>query len=861
MIGQSVGPFRVVRKLGAGGMGEVYLAEDTRLGRQVALKSPSDSWLKEPDARARLQREARAAARLNDPRIAAVYDVLDLEGRPYIVMEYVEGESLAAWLRRGPLTVERALELGIELAGALVAAHAAGVVHRDLKPGNIVLTASGAIKVLDFGLAKTARVEGDSRSDLTHPGQLLGTPGYVAPEQLLGNQADSRSDIYSAGAVVYEMLSGRPPFEQTDSMGRALAALMEGPRPLQQITPAIPASVCAVVERAMARDPADRYQTAAELRAALDQAAAGLHDSPTHLVGTAAIARRRRVPQIFKVIAAMLLLLAAAGVPISRWWKAREAPRVARTSTPVVAVLPFENLSGDPALQYMGAGMAETISTRLASVATLSVVSRSQIHEALDGAAGRIDKISKSLGVSYLVTGAIQKTGPLLQVTVNLLMPDGRTVPGSGEVFQEDTASVFVLQRRIAESLSGRIVGKLSDVQRQQLARAPTSSVDALSSYWQGRALLDKPSAAGALDGAVAQFREATARDPKFGLAYGGLSDALWLKYERTKNADDAKAAVAAVEQARALSPDDPQVRLSLAHSYESTGRLDDGVRQLTALLVDQPNNDDAHRMLGLLYERQGRNDEALREYQAAIDIRPDYWRNHYALGMFYYNRGRFAEMATEFDRVTKLQPDNAMAYSSLGVAYHSAGDLVRAAENYKRAIAIAPTASAYSNLGASYHQQRRYDDAIAAYREAIKLAPHNPLYQRNLGDTYARKGDDRNARAAYEQAITLAREMLSVNADDVTAISLLALCQAKLSRFADARATIAGALRSAPENSLVLNRAAAIEARAGNRAAALDYCQRAIAHGASRLLIRDDDDFKTLRNDPAFVRLTNGGS
>jgi tetratricopeptide (TPR) repeat protein len=264
--------------------------------------------------------------------------------------------------------------------------------------------------------------------------------------------------------------------------------------------------------------------------------------------------------------------------------------------------------------------------------------------------------------------------------------------------------------------------------------------------------------------------------------------------------------------------------------------------------------------LLGKLYMTRGRDDDAIREYQAAIAIRPDYWQNHYALGIFYYARGRFAEMATEFERVTKLEPANALAYSSLGAAYHSAGDLERAAENYKRAIGIAPTGSAYSNLGASYHQRHRYDDAIAAYLEAIKLSPHNPLYRRNLGDAYRQKGDEPAARAAYEQAIALAREMLSVNAGDVATLSLVALCQAKLSRFDAARITIADALRRAPDDSQVLNRAGAIEARAGNPGAALDFCRRAIAHGASRLMIRNDDDFETLRTDPAFVRLTNGG-
>ena len=375
MIGRQIGPFRVLDRLGAGGMGEVYLAEDPRLGRRVALKSPSESWLQNAEARSRLLREARAAARLTHPRIAAVHDILEADGRPFIVMEFVEGETLSSNLRRGPLPAERAVALACDLADALAAAHAAGIVHRDLKPGNIILTPDGHLKVLDFGLAKAAPVgaaDAEPASMPTSPGQLLGTPGYVAPEQVLGRPADARSDLYSAGAVLYEMLTGHAPFRQADAMGRALASVLEPVPVAHEANPLVPAQLSAIVRRAMARKPEDRYQSAAELRADLESVLRGLEEAPTAPLGPLSSRPRARM-RWRAAVAACAVALAVAG--LAAWW-ARSRPPLAAppAGTAVVAVLPLENLSGDDALQHLGAGMAETMSTLLASVQGLSLI-------------------------------------------------------------------------------------------------------------------------------------------------------------------------------------------------------------------------------------------------------------------------------------------------------------------------------------------------------------------------------------------------------------------------------------------------------------------------------------------------------
>jgi serine/threonine-protein kinase len=837
-------------------MGEVYLAEDTRLGRKVALKRPAESWLREPDARARLQREARAAARLNHPRIAAVYDVLDLEDRPYIVMEYVEGETLAAHLRHGPISLERALALGIEIADALSAAHAAGVIHRDLKPGNIVLTASDAVKVLDFGLAKTVhgRPDEDSAALLTHPGQVLGTPGYVAPEQLLGHPPDARCDIYSVGAILYEMLTGRAPFQHGNSMSRALASLTEDVPAAHLVKPSVPITVSTVVERAMARQPENRYPTAAELRLALEQVASSLGNTPTHLINAPDVPKRR-VRDALQVAAIVVLLLAVAGVPLSRWWKTRTSvDGAAAVTRPIVAVLPFENLTGDPNLGYLGAGIADTLSTTLASLSDLSVIARSQIHDALQGGKDEA-KICRALGASFVVSGAVHKAGNRLQVTLNVVRPDGRIE--SGGIVEDDSANLFPLQRRLAEDLSARLLGAISVRERAQLAQAPTSSATALDSYWQGRALLDQPSRDGAVETAIARFRQAVSRDPMFARAHAGLGDALWFKYSATKDPATARAAIAAIEHARSLDASDSLVRLALAQTYQETGRVDDAQKEVEALIALQPNNDDGHRLLGTLLAGKGNDADAIGHYQRAIAIRPNYWRNHASLGGFYFGTGRFAEAAIEFQRVTELQPESSWAYLNLGGAYHAAGDFQRAIDNYKRAIALSPGEyAAHSNLGAVYHNQKRFADAVEAYRAAIQLAPENPILHRNLGDALRKNGEEEASHSAYERAIVLGNRMLSVNPGDAYTMSLVALCHAKLSRFDRARRAAAGAVGLASSHGGVLHRAAAVEALAGNKTAALDLCARAVAQGASRAMILEDEDFESLRGDPRFTRL-----
>ena len=848
MAGETIGPFRILRKLGAGGMGDVYLAEDTRLDRKVALKCPSESWLASADARARLHREARAAARLNHPNIAAIYDVFDIDARPYIVIEYVEGEALSTIAARGPLPVDQAVRIVRQLAEALEAAHSNGVIHRDLKPANVMITPSGVAKVLDFGLARTAESRSAASQQLTEAGQILGTPDYMAPEQFVGRTADERSDLYSLGAVLYELVTGRRPFEAGDPVGRVMSGLT--PPPAREQNPNLPPALDRLLTKALALDPRERFQSASDFRRELDIIAGSLSNAQTGIVpGVIPWWRVRRLRWTAGLIATLLALIAI-GVPLARKWTAAPAPR---TDVPVVAVIPLRNDTGDAANDYLGVAFSDSLITGLAAVRSVAVVSRVP-PEDFKKAGGEPRKIAAALGAGYVIHGAFQRAGDRLKVTVHLVQPDNAVAWARD--YEDYAHNIFELQRLLAVGVSEGLRLALSPADRQRLESPPTANLAAHRAYSEARIWLEQPVRPGAIDTAIKLFREAIDRDQQFALAYSGLGNALWERYNALQNPADAEAAIEAIEHARNKDSANPLIHLALAESYERRGRLEDAVREANAVLTLQPNNDDAHRLLGRVYTRQGQADKAISEYEKAIRIRPNYWRNHAAVGAMYYRSGRFSEAAIAYGQVITLEPDNAAGYMNLGAAMHASGNTLGAIEQYKKSIEKGPSAVAYSNLGVIYQSQRRFDDAIEAFEGAIRLAPARPVTHKNLGDAYRRKGDTRAAAAAYERVIELATKTLSVNAKSADMLSLIAVCEAKLGRFDRARSRIAEARQAEPDNATALARAAAIDVLAGRTAAGLELLELAIEKGYSRSFARDDDEFMVVREHPKFREL-----
>ncbi len=844
--GVRVGAYEILSLLGRGGMGEVYRAHDTRLRRDVALKVLPSIRPADPERLRRFEQEARAAAALNHPNILSVYDIGQHDGFPYIVMELVPGETLAARIRRGPVPLAEALRIGADLADALGAAHAHGIVHRDLKPGNVMCDADGRLKILDFGLAKMMTSDTDPTTltpATTRVGQVLGTPGYMSPEQLLGRPLDHRTDIFSLGVILFELVTGQRPFAGDDVSALRHTALTARVRTPADVDPSVPRSVSALVARMMERDPAGRPDSAGALAAELRQLRSGV-------ASTGASTEAPRAGGRAKTRESMLFLGVALAIAISLVVAARW-PRPPATGTrPVIAVLPLADLSADQSASYIGTGIADSLTTNLSQLASISVVSRATLDETGARQETDVARIARELAATLLVQGSVQRAGDRLRVNVRLVRPDGSILwSGESEAATEDLVG---LEGRIAASLLEALRVSTSDTERLRLARPPTTSREALDAYWRGTALLERSDDA-SLDGAIASFKRAVAIDPGFALAHGGLAYAYT---RRSRLTNDVELMAQALEQANdavRLQPDLIDARMSLVYVYRWTGRNGAAVDELRRILARQPSNDDAHRELGEVLASEGRYDDALDELGRADALRPQYWRTEQSLGMLYMNAGRFTDAIEAFTRLVHLQPDDASHYQQLGVAYLAAGDTEHGRQNLERSISISPDPGAYANLGNIFYEAGQFDEAAHAYEEAARLDPTLAVIRRNLGDAYLKLGRPADAKAAFDEAVRLAQEALAVNPSDATLMSRLAVYEAKVGRRREAEQHAMGALTINPASPDIRYRHAVVLALAGDADRAMEQLSQAIAAGYPPSRAEGDDDLAILRGRPGF--------
>ena len=863
MVESCVGPYRILEKLGSGGMGDVYLAEDTRLKRKVALKSLSETWLQRSGARERLLREARAAAILNHPNIAAIHDIVEAGDRAHIVMEYVEGESLSRRLSRGRLSAEDATAIAIQLCDAMAAAHAQGIIHRDLKPGNVSLTRDGKVKVLDFGLATSppglAEAHAVSSSDTTPSDseRLLGTPAYMAPEQLRRRPVDERTDVYGVGVMLYELLTGRRPFGGEGVVELGMAILNEATPTATQAEPSVPAGLSAIVARAMAREPSERFQSALEMREALRRLPPSLSDAPTlsaafpwdaRTARTLASVRSRPVVATLGVAGAAIL-----GLVAYKWLRPPSQAAPSAEKPPVVAVLPLANVGGTPEDDYLGVGVADTLITHLAGLPGVTVVSRAATQD-YRGRLPDTRRLARDLGLTYVVSGGVQRAGERLRVTLNLVRPDDSVA--WGQEYEGAIENIFRLQSEVAAGLSAALRVTLTPAERSRLTRPPTSDAVAFADYSRARSLLERPDVEGNLDKAVALFEAATRTDPRFALAHAGLGEACWVLYEETRDPRWPPKALAATTEALRLDPDLPAVRVSLAIIYQGTGKLQEAAEELRRVLTLQPGNDDAHRLLGDILGEQGQIEEGIAELRAALALRPGYWRNQSFLGYALLKSGRYSEAAAAYRRVTELQPDNPRGFQMLGTAHQLAGDYPQALAQYERSLELGGDSKSHTNIGTIHYAQGRYAEAATAFARAAGLEPASALAQRNLGDAYAKLGEAGKARTAYEQAVKLSEEQLEVNPMDANRLAWLAVYEAKLGRHALAARDCARALALEASDGEVHFASAVVHALAGRTSDALASLEQALDRGYSASLAREDDDLVTIRDTRQFRRL-----
>jgi len=746
--GTTLGRYEIRSKLGAGGMGEVYLAQDTsELARSVALKIIPAEVAKDKDRLQRFTQEARTVSNLNHPNILTVYEFGQTESASFIATEYVDGVTLREHLSRRRLKLIDVLDVAIQIVGALNAAHEAGITHRDLKPENVMVRRDHIVKVLDFGLAKiTARSSGkeiDSEAGTkvfvqTEPGLVMGTVSYMSPEQSMGKGTDQRTDIWSFGVLLYEMIAGCVPFQGKDIHRQIIAIQETEPAPLSQLVEGVPDRLEEIVTKCLAKDKDERYQTAKDLlidlrnlRRRLDVDAeiersvvpnlrstsdassrASTQGSPSSAGTTSAVQVSTtssaeyvvtRIKQHKLAAAIVVLVLIAGGIGLGHFFRARN------TEGPLdsIAVLPFENKSNAADTDYLSDGLAESLIYRLSQLPNLKVSPTSSVMR-YKGKERDVKTIAGELGVSAVMTGRIAQRGDSLTISVELVDVRNNKLLW-GEQYERKMSDLLATQREIASTIAEKLQVKLSGTDNKGITKRYTNDNEAYQLYLKGRYYWNRRTAEN-LKKAIEQFKSATDRDPNFALAFAGLGDcyAVLNEYAGTPTSETLPQSRAYAE--RALAIDD----------------------QLA----------EPHATLGLVNDSSWQWAEAEKEFKRAIELNPNYPTTYHWYSILLKNVGRNDEAAAMIKRAQELDPLSSVIAVNVSRMYHLQNNYDASIENSLKIIELDPNfAPAYEYLALSYLKLGRNAEAIAAAQKAVDLSKRAGIALGDLGYVYAAVG------------------------------------------------------------------------------------------------------------------------
>ena len=799
-------------------MGEVYLAQDTKLDRKVALKILPPEFAEDKDRMSRFVREAKSASALNHPNIITIYEIGEADGTHYIATEFIEGETLHSRLHSKNLSLKSALDIAVQIGSALQAAHSANIIHRDIKPDNVMIRDDGVVKILDFGIAKLSEavlsqgrglnIDGEAATAIkqpsTNPGMIIGTASYMSPEQAKGQEIDARSDLFSFGIVLYEMLSGKQAFGGETPLEIISSILKDDPKPIHQLSPELPREIERIVNKTLRKDRDERYQTARDLltdlkdakqelefQDKLERTAAPNREEPKTLMMTApptaepqpATSSAEYITKgVIKdkraVALGSIILIALLGVGVWFFFL-----RSSSGTAPIdsIAVLPFVNASGDPNAEYLSDGITESIISSLSQLPQLRVMARSTVFS-YKGKDVDPRKVGQDLGVSAVLMGRLIQQGDNLTIRTELVsVADGAQL--WGQQYNRKLTDLFAVQEEIAKEISEKLRLKLSGPERQQLAKRPTENLKAFQYYLQGRSYRQRSTREDLLT-AISYYEKALEEDRNYALAYASLADA----YSNL----GLRGYIAPIEGRR---------------------KAEEAVRK--ALALDE-NLAEAHAAFGQVYIHFAPSNFSLgdRELRRAIELSPSLAFAHNNLGISLVRQGRLDEGLGELLKARELDPLASNIARNAVLPYYLKRDYVRALELLRQANELGPALRTTWEIGV-YVQNRSFDEALAELEKAKRERKDDPILIYSTGMVYAAMGK----RAEALQIIKELEEMSGASLSQAHWI-------------------------------------AKIYAALNEKEMAFSWLDRGLATGAIGVFYKDEPVWDPIRNDPRFADL-----
>jgi tetratricopeptide (TPR) repeat protein len=867
MDDQIVSHYRLREKLGAGGMGVVYKAEDLRLGRLVALKFLPEESVRDPRALERFKREARTASALDHPNICTIYEIDEDKGRPFIAMQLLEGHTLRERIGDKPVPLGMLLDWALQITDALQAAHARGVMHRDIKPANIFITERSQAKILDFGLAKltaadlmnSGEVTLSSTGPLTHTGAAIGTVAYMSPEQARGETLDARTDLFSFGVLLYEMATGKQAFSGPTWAVTVHAILGQAPMSLNESAPGLPQRLQEIIDKSLIKNRDLRYQSAANIHRDLLQLKKDF-EAGKSLRTTQAAARwspkRRRQAMLGGALACVAAAALVLGPRVARRMAAPAGSTApAALAKRSIAVLPLAGVN-DPKLAAFGRGLLEDVGDKLSQLGANHDVEVVPARSLAESKITNLGDARKEFGSNLGLGVSLTQDGDIVHAAYSLTdIASGKNL--AGDTITAPSTDLFTVEDKVANGVAGALQIPLRTEEQAALSEHVTSLPEAYAYYVQGLGYLhDFRREPEQLASAETLITKALKIDPNFGRAEAALGEVYWLRYDLTKE----KKWVGLAEQACNKSIEDGNAgafgHMCLGSLNNTTGQYEKAAQEYQKAIQLDPASDRAYVALGAAYESLNQTEKAEETYKQLIKLHPREAPGYISLGTFYFSQAEYPQAEDMFRRVATMLPESYLSYTNLGAALLYQGKYQPAEDAFAKSIAIRPNSDGYRNDAAALFYLRNFQKATEMNLESIKLDQNNYALWGNLADSYYFGGDQAKAAPAFRKAISLAETQLKLNPRDSDALEELSYYYSMVGDRGRALGLLNRSLQVGHGEKDLLFNAAVVYNQLRETGPALEFLAKALNAGYSRTVVEASANLDNLRDNPRYRAL-----